>query len=343
MAIRAAILGYGRSGSTLHANPLETNDAFEVVAVCDIEAERTRAASARFGCTTYEDYREMLEKEHLDLVSIVTRSDQHCAMTCDCLEGGVNVLVTKPWAVNAAEAERMVETAKRTRKLLLPWLPARWGCDLRRLQTLVDDGAIGDVFLVRRVVSSFRTRCDWQIERRHGGGYLLNWGPHIIDPPVNLMKSRVVSVYGRLKQTINPGDAEDLFFALLTLENGTVIQAEYTVSPEPFPSWVLQGTKGAITVYDKHLRVQRTLPEHPGDPTAYGSDGSSSQNAHEETVEGSVYGDEHEIYGEVAQAVRGERTFPVTPEDALGLSRILDAVRTASAEDRVVTFRGVLP
>ena len=280
----------------------------------------------------------MLRNEDLDLVSIVTRSDQHCAMACDCLEAGVNVLVTKPWAVNTAEAERMTETARRTGKRLLPWLPARWGCDLRRLQTLVDEGAIGDVFLIRRVVSSFRTRCDWQTERRYGGGYLLNWGPHIIDPPVILMRSRVASVYARMKQTINPGDTEDLFFALLTLENGTVIQAEYTVSPEPFPSWVLQGTEGAIAVDDKHIRVRRTVPEQPDDPTQYGKEDKSNETIREETVEGSVYGDEHEIYAEVAEALQRNETFAVTPDDALGLSRILDAIRTADAENRVVTL-----
>jgi predicted dehydrogenase len=338
MPIRTAILGYGRSGSTLHANPLEKSDAFDVVATCDIDPERNRQASKRFGCTTYDNYLEMLEKEDLDLVCIVTRSDQHCAMTCDCLEAGVNVLVTKPWAVNTVEAERMRATAARTGRLLLPWLPARWGCDLRRLQTLVDQGAIGNVFLIRRVVSSFRTRCDWQTERKHGGGYLLNWGPHIIDPPIILMRSRVAFVYGRLKQTINPGDTEDLFFALLTLENGTIIQAEYTVSPEPFPSWLLQGTEGAIVVNDKHIRVRRTLPGQSDDPTQYSKEGKSNETIREETVEGSVYGDEHEIYAEVAQAIRGERPFPVAPEDALELSRILDAVRTADAENRVLTL-----
>ena len=49
-------------------------------------------------------------------------------------------------------------------------------------------------WLVRRVVTSFGTRCDWQTERRYGGGYLLNWGPHIVDPPLLLDGSRVHTV-----------------------------------------------------------------------------------------------------------------------------------------------------
>ena len=172
-AIRTAILGYGRSGSTMHAGAVEKNPDMEMVAVCDVDEARRMEAKERFACALYADYREMLAQERLDLVCVITRSDQHCDMTCDCLEAGVAVLVTKPWAVSEAEARRMVETAARTQSFLLPWLPARWGCDLRRLRELVFAGEIGRVFLIRRTVSSFGTRSDWQTERRYGGGLSL--------------------------------------------------------------------------------------------------------------------------------------------------------------------------
>jgi len=67
-----------------------------------------------------------------------------------------------------------VKAAKDSGRLLLPWLPARWSRVLRRLQELIDGNAIGNVFLARRAVCSFATRCDWQTERRYGGGYVLN-------------------------------------------------------------------------------------------------------------------------------------------------------------------------
>lgn len=334
--IRAAILGYGRSGSTMHAGALEQNDAFEVVAVCDIDPERRTQAAERFGCAVYDDHGRMLREECLDLVCVITRSDQHCEMTCDCLSAGVNVLVTKPWATCETEARRMIETAEVSGMRLLPWLPARWGCDLKRLRQLMAERIIGDVFLIRRAVCSFATRNDWQTERRYGGGYLLNWGPHIVDPPVVLMGSPVQSVYGRMKQTINPGDVEDLFFAMMTLANGTVVQAEYTVSVENMPNWLLQGTRGTIVIRDRELKVYKNTPRQPGDPTDHDTMGAADEGVLEETLEGIVYGDEHEVYVEIARAMREEQDFPVKPSDALALSQVLDAIRTASEEDRVV-------
>ena len=247
--LKAAILGYGRSGGSLHAGALEQNkDLFDVVAACDVDAERLRVAHARFGCRGYDDYHKMISAERPDLVIIVTRSHQHCQMTCDCLAAGVNVLVTKPWAVHAAEAQRMVEAQQASGKLLLPWLPARWGSDLRRLRELVASGAIGDVFLVRRAQPNFSIRCDWQMDKKSGGGYLLNWGPHLVDTGVLVTGRRPVSAFGVLRKVISPGDAEDIFFAALTLDNGALVTAEYTYTARPMCNWYIQGSRGTITV-----------------------------------------------------------------------------------------------
>jgi predicted dehydrogenase len=335
--IRTAILGYGRSGSSLHANPIEKNKAFHLTAVCDVDAAARQKAVARFGCRSYDDYRRMLKEEPLDLVVIVTRSDQHCRMTCDCLTGGVNVLVTKPWAVNTVEARRMVAVAESSGRLLMPWLPARWGCDLLRLRRLVmEERVIGKVFMVRRVLGGFGTRSDWQTERRYGGGYLLNWGPHVVDPPLQLLGSPVKSVFGRLKQTINPGDGEDVFMGILTLADGTIVQAEYTIATESLPTWFIQGDRGTIVVRSASLKVNASTPARPTDPTKYSAMKATPDRVIEETLTGNLYGDESRIYAEIAAAVRREVAFPVLPDSALELSRVLDAIRTSSEENRVV-------
>ena len=336
MPIRTAIIGYGRNGSTMHAGPIERNPSFEMVAVCDIDPERTALAAERFGCPVYADYHEMLRTEELDFVCVVTRNHQHAAMACDCLSAGVDVLVTKPWAANASEAERMIRVARDSGRKLLPWLPARWGCELRRLKELVADGAVGDVFLVRRVVSSFATRCDWQTEKRCAGGYLLNWGAHIVDPPLMLVDSHAASVSARMRQTINPGDVEDLFFALITAADGTIVQAEYTISAEQLPNWVVQGTRGTMVIQGKELTVHRSTPSNPADPTQYAQMKAGEDRVSTETLTGAQYGDEYEIYVEIAAALRGERAIPVSLEDALHVSHLLEAIRVSDRENRTV-------
>lgn len=339
MRLRTAILGYGRNGSTMHAGAIEANrDAFDLGAVCDIEASQREKAKQRFGCAVYGDYREMLRHDRLDLVSIVTRSDQHCQMACDCLEAGVNVLVTKPWALNAAEAERMIAAATASGRQLLPWLPVRWATDLARLRDLVASDAIGSVFLIRRTISAFGRRNDWQTERRCGGGYLLNWGPHILDSATLLKNRPVRSVYAAMRQTINPGDTEDLFLALLTLDDGTLVTAEHTIAVDGLPNWCIQGDRGTILARGRNLTIHRHTPAMPADPTQYAGMRSAANETTEETVAPAIYGDEAVIYGEIAQALRGEKPFAVTSGDALALTRLMDAVRKSSETNRVVAL-----
>ncbi len=339
--IRTAIVGYGRSGSTMHAGAIGRDSGFRLNALCDTSPHERQAASDRFGCSVYENHHEMLASEALDLVCIITRSDQHCQMACDCLQAGTNVLVTKPWATNADEGRLMIATAKASGKQLLPWLPARWGCILRRLRQLVQRRTVGQVFLIRRIVGGFGTRSDWQTRRAYGGGYLLNWGPHIVDPPVVLMQSPVDSVYGRLKQTINPGDAEDLFFAVLNLANGCLIQAEYTITTEPLPDWIIQGDRGTIVVKGNRLMVHQGTPTTPDDPTQYSTMAQVPSRTMQEHVPGSIYGNENEVYAAVAKALREEQPFPVATSDALQLSIVLDAIRESDRLNEIVKIRQV--
>lgn len=332
--IRTAILGYGRNGSTMHANPLEKDESFEVVAVCDIEPEARKKAEERFRCPVYEDYHQMLKEEQLDLVVVVTRSYQHAQMAIDCLLAGCNVLVTKPWATNAFDAERMIAAQKVSGRKLLPWLPARFGADLRELKKIIDRGDIGRVFEIRRSTGTFGIRFDWQTEHKYGGGYLLNWGPHLIDQPLQLTDSPVQYVYGNLRQIINPGDGEDNLRVICHLENGVTIVSEYLVMTGNYPTWVIQGDKGTIYVYDHEIHVYQVKRPDQADKTAYRSDVEISDYTVQ--VEGSIYGDEFEIYKHIARVIRDEEPYFVTLDSALRLSRILEAARQSSIQRQEV-------
>ncbi len=335
MAIKTAILGYGRSGSTLHADPIEKLPDFELTAVCDIDNKALQMATDRFSCKTYVDYQEMLAKEDLDLVVVVTRNDQHCAMVCDCLAAGVNVLVTKPWAADTEQADQMIAAAQEKGSLLLPWLPARWGSDLLRIKELLDKGTIGQVFQIRRSEYTFGLRNDWQIWRKYDGGYLLNWGPHLVDQPVQLAGGKVKSAYGKMRQINNPGDVEDIFYAMLTMDTGTTIITEFNIATGDLPSWVIQGDRGTIIFRDDQLEIHRADFAAPE-----GSDYRSQVEieSSKETITGDRYGDNIEIYRHIARVIRGEEAYQVGLESARELTVTLDAIRKSSETNETITI-----
>lgn len=325
--IQSAIVGYGGSGKLAHAYGLQAGGAFEIAAVCDLSAEKRKEAEADLGCRTYSDLSLMLEKEDLDLVSIITRTDTHCALTCQCLDAGVNTLITKPWAMDRAEADQILASWKHSGCELFAWLPSYWFPEYVRIRKLLEEGVVGDVFLIRRTVSQFWRRSDWQTELRYGGGYLLNWGMHIIQPVMALANSPVRSVFGQLQQVLNPGDAEDNFLAVLEFENGIRGVTEFTQAVEGFPGFVIQGTGGTIISDGQRIRVLRKNPSE-----------TEEAEVREYPVEGKIYGDEADIYGDVAATLLEGKPFPVTPADAYQGTCVIDAIRASHDSRQVVTL-----
>ena len=334
--IKTAILGYGRSGSSLHADPIQALPDFDLVAVCDSEPAALKKAKDRFNCKTYNNYADML-KEEIDLVVIVTRSHQHSQMACDCLNAGKNVLVTKPWALNEREALNMINASEKSGRMLLPWLPARFAEDLTELKEIVASGIIGKIFMIRRSNFTIGVRNDWQTEKRCGGGYLLNWGPHLVDQPILLANEPVKNVYAVMKQVINPGDGEDVFFAVMNTENVTII-SEFNYGASVIPDWVVQGDRGTITVKGNEVEVHAAGYPEKLDQAAYSSkvEVKITSGKKGRISSKNKYGDAELIYGRIAKAIRGTEPYPVTTGAALTLTRTLDAIRKSAETGAVV-------
>lgn len=96
-------------------------DEVELVAFCDLVEERAVKAAKEYGAEeakVYTDYKELLKDETIDAVHVLTPNRSHSFITIDALEADKHVMCEKPMAKTYAEAKAMVETAKRTGKIL---------------------------------------------------------------------------------------------------------------------------------------------------------------------------------------------------------------------------------
>lgn len=338
--IRTAIIGYGRSGRFLHGAGLKGNaESFNVVAVASASQESRDKAGEDFSCPTYADYRKMLTEHPLHLVVIVSRNDQHCEMACEALRAGANVLVTKPIGINKGEVEKMFQVAAESGKKIFPYFPARWGTDFNRIKDIVDAGEIGSVFAVRRSFYGFATRDDWQTRVDAGGGIILNWATHLIDPAMQVAGGKVKAVFGTCSRVLNPGDAEDQFYSVLLMDNGVRVHSEWTFSPKSLQNWFVQGTKGCIIASGRELEIHAGEPSKPADPTVVGDmSGDGQLEVRTELVGEDVFGDPVVIYADVARDLNGEAIFPVGGEEAVLMSAVMDAVKQSQRELRMINL-----
>ena len=117
--LRVAVIGVGNQGSG-HVGYFSGVEGVRVVALCDPDRERVdkRAASFKedtgFQVDTYRDYREVLDRDDIDAVSIATCNHWHALIGIHACQAGKDVYVEKPSSQTVWEGRKLVEAADRT-------------------------------------------------------------------------------------------------------------------------------------------------------------------------------------------------------------------------------------
>ncbi len=161
---RAGLIGCGRMGATIddevrdrphsdlflpysHAAALAACGRIEFAAVCDPVTEKAKAAQARYGvASAYTDYREMILKEQLDIVSIATRPGPHAETTLFAAEHGVaGIYCEKPLCNSMREADAMLAACQEHGVKFNYGTQRRYTPLYRHLRQLCDEGRIGQV------------------------------------------------------------------------------------------------------------------------------------------------------------------------------------------------------
>jgi scyllo-inositol 2-dehydrogenase (NADP+) len=335
MAIKTAIIGYGRTAVIHHTATLKKHPEFEVVGVYDIEPEAMQNAVEQFGCKTYHSYQEFVHSPDFEFAIVLTFSHTHAAIAVDLLNAGKNVLVTKPWAMTLDEADELTTIATRNNRKVIPFLPLHWGCDLAKIREVIASGAIGKVFQIVRSQNTFGKRVDWQTIKSYGGGYLNNWGPHLFGQAIDVLGERVKEIYAVKRQVINPGDTEDMFYAVMTTESGVLLNIEHNIATENLPHWVVRGNKGTIYVTNDEMDIHTVTHPEVIDPKAYRCD-TEVQKTHL-TLEGRRFGDPYIIYSHLAEVLHGKTPYAVPLADARHLTEVM--VATHESADKGIIVR----
>ncbi len=207
--MRTAVIGVGYLGR-FHAQKYAALPGSELVAVVD-PAESTRAAvAAELGVAAVADYRQLLGR--VDAVSVVTPTPQHFAIASAFLEAGAHVLVEKPMTATVAEGERLVETARRTGRVLQVGHLERFNAAVQALQPILT---------VPRFVESARLAPFKQ--RGTDVDVVLDLMIHDIDLILSIVRSPVVSV-DAIGTRVFSGET-DIANARLRFANGCVANA----------------------------------------------------------------------------------------------------------------------
>ena len=343
---RIGIIGCGGIANGKHLPSLAKVENCEIVAFCDICIERAEASAKKFGtpdAKVYEDYKELLKDESIDVIHVCTPNRSHSFITVDALESGKHVMCEKPMAINSAEAKKMVDAAERTGKLLSIGYQSRFRDDSQYLKAEAEDGTFGEIYFAKATAIRRRAVPTWGVflnEEEQGGGPLIDIGTHALDLTLWIMdnykpKYCVGTTYHKLNKDTDQGNmwgnwnpdeftVEDSAFGFVVMENGATVFLE--------SSWALNtlevreavtsvsGTKAGADMIDglringvRHGKQYILKPDFSAGGVAFNS-GSTGENAAD--MEARLW----------IEATRGGAEPITKPEQAYCVTRILEGI-----------------
>ncbi len=275
-SIGIGIIGAGFARTT-QIPGFQACEGARVLAIASRQRENAARVAREFGIEQVaEDWREIIARDDVDLISIVTPPSTHAEMTLAALAAGKAVLCEKPTAMNAGEADEMRRSANAAGVLALIDHELRFLPGRRKMREMLRGGDIGQIrhakLLYRSDFRSSNERAwDWWSDSEAGGGALGAIGSHAVDAFRWLLGTEVAEVCCQLsthvkervdKQTeeLRPVTTDDEANLLLRFaESELVSSATGTISlsvvepGRPEHRLELFGSEGALMIEDEGI------------------------------------------------------------------------------------------
>jgi len=345
--LKVGLVGAGSIGRVHAKNIMSIEDA-ELSAVWSSNIGIKQAKDLCKECKVnrlYTNYEEMIDKESLDIVIIACPNYLHHKVTIYSLSKGVNVICEKPMALNAIEAEKMVEASKKYKRTLMIAMHQRFTAEAQTLKKLIGQGELGEIYFakadwIRRL--GIPGMGSWFTTKKYsGGGVLMDLGPHIIDLALwfmNFPQPKAAIGYTFSKLGIQnkglgswgmpikggPFDVEDSALGIINLgKNGILhIQASWASYVDEVFNVIVLGNKAGSSYHPPKI-----ITETEGGVAIEKNIICTKVDSYKKEIE-------HFI-----KVVKGEEQLLTTPEQGLTVMKVIDAIYSSAIKGKEVEVK----
>ena len=359
--VRLGIIGAGNMGSGHIGNYLKgLLPEIEIVAVADRRPDRRDWARENLGdkVAIFNEGSDLIASGLVDAILIAVPHYQHPVLAVDGFKHNLHVMCEKPMAINTAEAQKMIDAAKRTGKKLTIGYQNRFRPDSRYLKQVCEAGDLGEIYYARAQAIRRRAVPTWGVfldEEKQGGGPLIDIGTHALDLTLWTMNNYepemvVGTKYHKLAPHANSANAwgpwdpekftvEDSAFGFVRMKNGATIYLESSWALNTLDvheaKTILCGDKGGADMMGEGgaLRINgerfgKTYVTEPG----LGAGGVAFYDG--ETVSAA----DLEAKMWIAHVLDDNAPLITKPEQSIVVTKILEAIYTSSATGKPVYF-----
>ena len=327
-----AIIGCGRISHKIAEGVAKNNDRMKLVVLCDpieekmFETERTynKKVEKENTILKYKDYKEILEKNKVDIAIISTESGYHEEIGLYFLENGVNLIIEKPLAMSIEGAQKLVDTAKKNNLKLAASHQNRFNYPIQLLKKAIKENRLGRIFNgMARILwtrdDNYYLQAPWRGTWALDGGTLMNQCIHNIDLINWMMDDEIDTVYSIANTFSRKIEGEDYGVILIQYKNGKIGTIE-----------------GSVITYPKNLEETLTIVGERGTVVIGGTavnkvdtwrvDGDKEEDFKKVDCgdPNSIYGYGHEtLYKDFIEAIKENREPLVTGIDGMLAVKII--------------------
>ena len=338
--IKVGVVGYGGAFNMGKKHLEEMQRAgMKPVAVTEIDPERLTVATTDFpGIGTFPSLDAMLDGSDVDLIVLITPHDTHFPLAKQCVDAGRSVVTEKPFVLTTDECDRLIAAAKERDVLVSTYHNRHWdGWILRALERIHEDKALGEVYKVEAHMGGYDLPKNWwRSNKTTSGGILYDWGVHLLEYSLQVVKSDVVEVSGfaktgywasladdthRWKQDPN----EDEATAVVRFASGAFVNLSISqLRSDPRPWFIaFYGTKGSYEIAWQGWTERLA-----------GEDGKLAETKGEHPE-----GEGWRFYQNIADALTGKADLVITPQWARRPIHILDLADQSARQNKTLVAK----
>lgn len=316
--VTIGILGAARVAIYAMIAPAKAEPRARLLAIAAREPVRGAAYAKEHDIPrVHGSYEALLSDREIELVYVATPPSLHAKWACDAIAADKNVLVEKPFAMNAIEAEAVADAAEAAGVKVFEAMHSRHSRLFARILEIVRSGELGDIVHASGVFEAPipREPHEFRWRRELGGGALMDLGVY----PLSWLRGvfdaepKVESAHAKVESDV---DAE--IDAELSFPNGAVATVRASMIAQRFAATLkVKGTKG-------ELSVSNPLAPQMGHLLTVTAGGATRS----EKVEGpSTFAAQ---LAAVCASIRDDTAFPLRPRDYVGSMAAIDSVRRAA-------------
>ena len=278
--LKYGCVGAGDIADFKHLNGYSKDKEIKIEAICDVNLKAAEKLAEKYEIpNVFQDYKEMLEQIQLDFISVCTPNFLHAPVTIEALKKGIHVHCEKPMAMNAPEAQAMVDAKNKYGKKLMVGLNNRFTNEAFFIKKYADDGLFGEIYHAKcgwRHKRGIPGKYSWITNRKlSGGGPLIDLGVHFLDLAMFFMGNpKPLSVMGATYSKFAENnsrnswsfgisgdgtyDVEDFAAGIVRFENDATVDFEFSWASNiecEYNYCELLGTKGGASFKGKELKI----------------------------------------------------------------------------------------